>query len=218
MILGNTLASPRFLENQFATFAPPGFNAFNKEVPLLPIRTLMLQPKPSYLWFRYDLFNSDFSTSSVFIHGCSLLESLFRYNKQLTMKLRRKLQKAVTTHFFSALLVIAVHGTVSAQTPEPIIQQSTEVVSVNSSTDTVVLKLDELYGLKVVKISFNGAEVGTGSLQVADSSGKIVFILTEIDLSPEPYYYALNCGDLPKGDCTFYISTKKSHFKATIKL
>jgi hypothetical protein len=134
------------------------------------------------------------------------------------MKLRRKLQKAVTTHFFSALLFIAFHGSVSAQIVEPIVQQSTQVGSVNSSKDTVVLKLDELYGLKVVKISFNGADVGTGSLKVADSSGKIVFILTEIDLSPEPYYYAVSCGELPKGDCTFYISTKKSLFKATIKL
>lgn len=92
--------------------------------------------------------------------------------------------------------------------------------SINSieGENPLVVKIEMLYDVRVVKISFNGVHEGQGRLQVLDQDGKVFYQEMEIDLNPEPYYYAISCDELKTGDCTFVVITKTGVYKASIKI
>ena len=120
------------------------------------------------------------------------------------MKAKKLIITVFAIHLLSSFSAIAVekNGTeTSCQQEQPL-----------------VLKLDELYGEKVVKVSFNGESAGVAKLSVFDAKGNIVYYVEEFELVSSPNFNTVAYNQLPAGELTFVVSTKVGSHKAVINL
>ena len=111
------------------------------------------------------------------------------------------------------LVAIQLLGSFSAAAVE---KNGTEISC--QKEQTLVLKLDELYGEKVVKVSFNGESTGIAKLSVYDAKGNLVYFVEEFELAASPYYSAISIHQLPAGELNFVVTTKVASHKAVINL
>ncbi len=110
------------------------------------------------------------------------------------------------------LVAVQVVGTVQLNASEKLPQVITQQEQV------LVVKQDELYGEKVVKVCFNGENMGTGKLSVTDSKGSVVYYSEEFDLVAAPNFNAIALSQLSTGELTFTLVTKIGTYKTTITL
>ena len=96
--------------------------------------------------------------------------------------------------------------------------QENSAYQTNQQEQALVLKQDELYGEKVVKVSFNGEHLGSGVLTITDSKGVIVYYAEEFDLVASPNFNAISVSQLSTGQLTFTVTTKVGKYTSTITL
>ena len=96
--------------------------------------------------------------------------------------------------------------------------QENSAYQTSQQEQALVLKQDELYGEKVVKVSFNGDNLGSGRLSVTDSKGNVVYYSEEFDLVAAPNFNAIAASQLSSGELQFTLTTKLGTYKASITL
>jgi hypothetical protein len=81
---------------------------------------------------------------------------------------------------------------------------------------SLLLKIADNHGQKVVQVSFDGVDAPTGQLEITNAAGRVMLLMEIFEIVKNPYYATINVSEFSSGDYIFTLKTKIRSYSSTI--